>query len=177
MSMNLILEDMQRALDAGASFAALATAVTLPEICGRCEVPDPFAFSGRARTLDIIKGFKDRYLSDWGLALTGDDLYQLRNGISHRGGTAERNPPIRYVFYPPHKWKVQNNARYDNDGQRERLDIDLQTFCSKIADAVRRWEMEHADNATVQKNLENVLQVREGSFGTPVSFPGQRVIA
>ena len=172
MPLNAILDDIQRALDNGAPYAALATVVTLPEICGRCELLDPLSTKGKNRSEMIYKRFTEQYLSSWSLNLAGEDLYNLRCGLSHRGRTTQRNNPIRYVFHPPNE---QNNRSHGNrviqGGETTFLDIDLQQFVDDISAAVRSWSKENENNETVQKNLNDVIQVRQGPFGIPVDMP------
>jgi hypothetical protein len=170
--MQLILEDMERALNAGASYAALATAVTLPEICGRCELQDMYSRKGINRGEMVFKRFVETYLPNWDLGLTGQDLYNLRNGLSHRGQiNRKEQPAFRYIFTPPlpSGLKCHNNRVYKINDKGEsilvRLNIDLRQFCNDIADAVRRWIIFHANNEIVQRNLNDVLQSRETEPG------------
>jgi len=176
--MELILEDIQRALDAGASFAALASAVTLPEICGRCEQEDMFSTKGPNRGEAIFDRFVEAYLKDWDIGLTGADLANIRNGLSHRGQLTQRNTPLRYVFYPPQfGGRVHNNRVENANGDLLVLNIDLRKFCTDISNAVRGWLVANAENATVQRNLGNVLQTREGDFGTGIYIEGVHWVA
>lgn len=178
MSLELILDDIQRAIESGAPYAALSAAVTLPEVCGRCEQADVFSTKGPNSSDRIYTRFVETYLPNWSLRLTGADLFNFRCGLSHRGQTTQRNSSLRYVFHPPNP---QGNTAHANrvikDGELYRLDIDLQTFCNDIADAVRRWVEATKDNQAVQRNLLNVLQVREGDFGTGIYVAGMTYLA
>jgi hypothetical protein len=181
--MESILADMDRALDAGASYAALATAVTLPEICGRCELRDMRPRKGQNRGDAVFNRFVNDYLSGWSIGLNGEDLYNLRNGLSHRGQRDSGDSNVRYVFTPPLPTgsQIHNNRAYrtNANGNLElvRLNIDLRRFCADIAGAVRRWMVANAENPIVQHNLENVLQPREGDFGTGIVIGGLHWIA
>ncbi len=175
--MELILQDIQRALDAGASYAALAAAVTLPEMCGRCEQQDIYSTSGRNNAKHVFERFVSAYLANWEIGLTGADLYNLRNGLSHRGQATQRNKTLRYVFFPPVAGATVNNNRRTVNGEIVRLNIDLRKFCHDISNAVRQWMANNAGNTVVQKNLENILQSREGDFGTGVLIRGVHYLA
>jgi hypothetical protein len=175
VSLNLILDDIQRAIDGGAPYAALCTSLTLPEICGRCEQQDIYSCQGPNRQLETYERFVKKYLADWPLGLTGRDLTNLRCGISHRGQTVSRASQLRYVFHPPvpNRIVVHNCRTYTEDGEVYRISIDLQTFCNEIATAVRRWEHDNRNSETVQRNLADVLQVRNDTFGAfPVKADG-----
>lgn len=173
--MQTILNDMNRALNARASYAALATAVTLPEICGRCELVDMLSTKGAGRAQFIFQKFVDKYLKSWSIGLTGDDLYYLRNGVSHRGQVVGSRMPVRYVFTPP------NDAGHIIHNNRNRstntLNIDLRVFCGDIERAVMAWMMDNKANPVAQKNMENVLQPRQGDFGTGIYVEGMEWLA
>ncbi|WP_155992493.1 hypothetical protein [Fodinicurvata fenggangensis] len=175
--MEMILQDIQRALDAGASYAALAATVTLPEVCGRCEQSDLFSTKGENRGERVFQRFVETYLPDWDIGLDGTDLYYMRNGLSHRGQTTQRNKPLRYVFSPPNTDNFVHNNKGFVDEEMQTLQIDLRKFCNDISDAVRRWEQSNADNPIVQENLEDVLKTREGSFGTGIYIEGAHWVA
>jgi hypothetical protein len=179
MALEPILKDIQRALDSGAPFAALMTSVTLPEICGRCEQNDIFPRKGKDSGDKIYKRFVETYLPNWSIGLTWKDLYILRCGLSHRGKTTRRASSLRYVFHPPNPLGIiaHGNRAYDEGGALHRLDIDLQIFCNDISGAVRRWSEANKQNKTVQKNLTDVLQVREGDFETGVYVQGMTCLA
>ena len=175
--MDLILEDIQRALRAGASYAALAAAVTLPEICGRCEQQDMYSRKGKNSGDKVFNRFVDKYLHNWDIGLTGADLYSLRNGLSHRGQLTERRNTHRYVFFPPNTGSVVHNNLSFQGGELVRVQIDLQKFCDDISEAVKKWQVDQAENELVQKNLEDVLQAREGDFGTGIFIQGVHYLA
>ena len=173
-----ILEDIQKAITAGAAYSALAALVTLPEICGRCEQIDVFSSSGQFTGANIYVRFIGKYLKGWSLGLTGEDLFNLRNGLSHRGRTDTKVSPLRYVFHPTNpRGCVSHGNRTYRDDELSRLDIDLQIFYNAIAKAVRLWAIDNKDNQTVQKNLNDILQVREGDFGTGIHIEGMIYLA
>jgi|HubBroStandDraft_6_1064221.scaffolds.fasta_scaffold652873_2 hypothetical protein len=169
MSLEPILSDIQRAIDAGAYYAALSTIVTLPELCGRCEQIDIFSVQGTNRTSAVYERFADTYLSGWSLGLTGLDLFSLRCGLSHRGQTAQKNSDLKYIFHPPvYRGPNRHGARGFSTGVQHVI-INLQIFCSEIADAVRKWEVANINNDVAQRNLKNILQVRELSPGSAIT--------
>jgi hypothetical protein len=163
--MEMILQDINRALNAGASYAALAASVTLPEVCGRCELQDMLARSKSARGEVLIKRFAETYLHNWDIGLTGADLVNLRNGLSHRAQTTPGHPlknQPRYIFHTPTPGNVLNQISSRQGGVTTHIVVNLSEFCGDIATAVRRWLSDYANNSTVQKNLSNVIQRREG---------------
>jgi hypothetical protein len=163
--MELILQDIKRALDAGASYAALASTVTLPEVCSRCELLDMTSTKGLARGEALIARFAETYLRDWKIGLNGADLANLRNGLSHRAQTIQANQrkaSPRYIFHTPTPGVMLSQISSKQGGVTTHIVINLNEFCDDIAGAVRRWLADHANNPTVQKNLSNVIQRREG---------------
>ena len=178
MSIELILEDIKKALDGEAYYAALSAAITLPEVCGRCELDDPFSTKGPNRSEMIYDRFVSTNLPDWQIGLDGSDLFKLRCGLSHRGKTDRRSDNVRFVFHPPDQ---NQNSVYANE-LRDRStgavfkDIDLHRFCSDISDAVRRWYDLNKGSPTVIRNLERIIQKRPAGFGTDISIEGQYVL-
>jgi hypothetical protein len=180
LPLEAILDDIQRAFNAGAYYAALSAAVTLPEICGRCEQQDPFATKGAGHNQrNVIKLFHERYLKDWPFLLNGDDLCNIRCGLSHRGQTMRHGSDFRVVFRLPDRRHgvATNNRRIGDDGQIQRIDVDLTLFIKAITDAVRAWDAANLGNEIVKRNLQYVIQPRPGDFGTGVFIDGQMVLA
>ena len=79
--MDLILKEIQAALDAKLWYAALAVTVTLPDICASLEAP-PGASKDKQRSR-YLRWFNTYAKRD--AVLTADRCWDLRCGVSHEG--------------------------------------------------------------------------------------------
>src|ERR1022692_3417221 len=77
--MEAILTEIDRALDAGLYYLAIALSLTLPDICGALESPDGGA------TRERFTAWYDTYLAQTYQSLTAADCYSLRCGVIHQG--------------------------------------------------------------------------------------------
>lgn len=86
-----LIDDVNKALDAGAYFAALTLALTIPDICAKAEYGDSF----RNNKKRYVKWF-DTYIGKYEICpgqdgedrmsyLSGEVVYSLRNNMLHQG--------------------------------------------------------------------------------------------
>ena len=82
---DIICNDIQKAIDAGAYISALSLALTLPDWCGKAEYPDERTtsrykkwYSKNVGKYETCEGYTGPYLS-------ADVVYNLRNQIFHQG--------------------------------------------------------------------------------------------
>lgn len=100
-----IIDDMNRALEAGCYLAALGIALTLPDICGKAAYPEAKNVGdrytqwfdenvGRYEICPIPEKAEDKTVIP---RLTGQIVYSLRNSFLHQGtpniGVTENKPP------------------------------------------------------------------------------------
>lgn len=160
-----ILEDIERALDVGAFYLAIAVSVSLPDICGALETEDGASHPNR------YKDWFARYLADE-LELSAEDLLSMRHGILHQGHFgSQRNLPRILFSGPGGKAEIHNigyiiwPAGSPEAPPDQTLCLDTRTFCKTILKAVRRWRADSAENPNVQKNLPRLLRRRpEGLY-------------
>jgi hypothetical protein len=155
---NIILE-IHQALDWGSYYAAIVTSLTLPDICGQLETPNERVGVRYRRWSDAW------FIAKYANFLTSDDLYQLRNGVLHAG--TMMGPPGHQVnrvgFFLPganfmHKFHLSGLGGTI-------LLLDARTFCRDMTASVEDWYAAKKNDATVQANLPNVLQLHpEGIF-------------
>lgn len=82
---DIICNDIQKAIDAWAYISALSLALTLPDWCGKAEYPDEFTtsrykkwYSENVGKYETCEGYTGSYSS-------ADVVYSLRNHIFHQG--------------------------------------------------------------------------------------------
>jgi hypothetical protein len=77
-----ILHEIEKALDAKLYYLAIAVALSIPDICACLEFdPEDPQWANR----DTYASWCDANIRDQFKNLTGDDLYNLRGGVLHKG--------------------------------------------------------------------------------------------
>lgn len=125
-------------------YAALALALTLPDICADLEKPK--------------RGVGARYTQWWNTylsrkyngALSGDDCYKLRCTFLHQGlGN------IRFIFPDP-SGRLRPHCNRINGVLQ--LQVDL--FCEHICEGVERWEQKKLpEDPEIQKRANKMLVI------------------
>ncbi len=75
--MDFILNQIERALDKNLHYLAVASALTLPDLCGALEAEDGIARPAHYKT------WYDKWLAPKYDVITSQDLYMLRCGVLH----------------------------------------------------------------------------------------------
>ena len=140
---NVYVDSICQAIDQQNWYAALAFALTLPDICGSVEQPDEL--SSKKRFVDwynkyVTPKFQDVFSDGVGsLLLSGADCYALRCSFLHNGSgdiTSQRAQEILETFYfiePLKNWSVNTRTR------GTMLIIQVDRFCLLICSAVNDW--------------------------------------
>ncbi|MBZ0270541.1 hypothetical protein K8I61_00780 [bacterium] len=153
--MNELLNAINYAIAQDAYFAALFTALSVPDICGAIESVD-----GQATGMKYQDWF-DRYVASkyagWGgeIFLTGFDCYYFRCSLLHQGLTNHRKSRHRIVFVEPPD-AIHNNIIHASSAPVLQLRIDI--FCGDIVDAARTWLPTVQNVPHAQINLANSIQ-------------------
>ncbi len=145
---------MRASVAQGNWYAALALALTLPDICGRLENP---ATGSQARFVAWYDRFLlGRYQSRIGpdrrlhTFLSGQDCYALRCAFLHQGefGIDDQRAQQaleRFHFTAPRPGQVVHNNQVNNTLQ---LQVDL--FCLDVCEAIEEWLISVQDDANIQ---------------------------
>jgi hypothetical protein len=182
-----ILQEIEKALEAKLCYIAIAVALSLPDICACLEFdPENPSWANRETYTSWcnqhITGFKN---------LDGDDLYNLRGGVLHKGKfdhpKAKWNrvmfigegSPIQY----PHDIviTVEPDVKFSGISAKDLrisgkiLAMNAVAFCRVITGAARAWIISQSGNSNVQKNLP--LLVRYRPHGLPPFTVGIPTIA
>lgn len=150
--MDTIFDDIERALEAGIFYAAIAIALSLPDICSCLQ--HPVGHVKGSNKAGYVKWFQSN-LADAYPELTGADLYSLRSGVVHTGrfGAGQF---ARVLFTVPNP---QQNVFHRNRIS-DTLNLDSSTFCRDMIKAARDWLAKNAKDQNVQRNLERVVRFR-----------------
>jgi hypothetical protein len=144
-------------------YAALVTALTLPDICGSLETPGVGGSQKR-----YIRWF-DQYLLQRYTALLGEeksheflsgaDCYALRCSYLHEGsdeitGQRARRALERFRFVAPRRGLMVHR---NQAGSQLQLQVDI--FCEEICLGVEQWERDVASVSDVQQRLTELLTI------------------
>lgn len=172
-------------------YAALALALTMPDICGRVDSPKSpsgpryaawfdawmrsqhYESSVPARFAEIVPGVRQENGGWVRTIMSGDDCYALRCGFLHQGGadvSEQRAAKIRaaldsfHFIVPPAGLTIHKN-------QADRvLQLQVDMFCHEIADAVDAWALKNEGTPAFQKGVSNLLSIQIPVPGQPFSF-------
>ncbi|WP_434575001.1 hypothetical protein J3P88_10165 [Pseudomonas sp. Z3-6] len=166
--MDRFTKSLRSAIAHGDWYVALSSALTLPDVCAR--IVEPYEKSSEKRytkwfkhwmeplyTVDMPEGGPTVFLS-------GGDCYALRCSYLHEGGaniTAQRARQalndFHFVSTPPPGWEVHRNM-IDRTLQ---LQVDI--FCSEMADAVDNWASSVAADQDIQNRMNALLIIHINS--------------
>jgi hypothetical protein len=150
--MEIITNEIGRALQAGLYYPAIVLTLTLPDICGALESADGEATGAR------YKDWRDTWLFAAYPNVNGQDLYSLRCGVLHQGRLG--HPKMQYsrvLFTVPN---AQRNV-FHNNIIGDALNLDAVIFCTDVMKAVARWYDTKRNDAHVVANWSRLFQYRE----------------
>ena len=144
-------------------YAALSTALALPDICGWLEDPASGSQRRYIRWFDRFVG--PEYIREVGpdrekhVFLSGGDCYALRCAFLHEGRDEiitqrAREALDRFQFVvPPHTWTVHCNQF----GSKLQLQVDV--FCLQVVRGSERWIDQVGGRAEVVARISDLLRI------------------
>ena len=157
--LEMTLQEIEKAIEAGLYYAALVVALTLPDICAALE--DERAYSGR----DEYKKWYRENLGDKFTFMSDDAAYSLRCGVVHKGSRelklkGGKSPTVVFTLPNAAEWKMHNCAMGGDPKSPDLLQFDAVDFCHDLIGAVRTWYARKEKDPVVLGNLPNLLQLR-----------------
>lgn len=139
-------------------YAALAIALTLPDICSTVESPNK---KGRNVYIDWLKNNSQIIKTTQIEELS--DVYALRCAFLHNGtaeitGQNAKKIIDSYIFTYDDQpgWKVNNNSF---SGEKKILQINVSSFVECICQAADNWLNDNKTNEHVEKNSGEILSI------------------
>ena len=143
--------------------AALAVALTLPDICGKLQDEN------LKSTKRYIKWFNQYLKNEYTIFigadkkehqfLTGEDMYALRCSFLHAGEVNIENQWVRkvlkdYKFVAP---RPNLTVHRNQSGDTLQLQVDL--FCLEICTAVESWIKDFKEDSKIQQKAEMMIDI------------------
>jgi len=149
--MGPILDEIDRALDAGFYYFAISIALTIPDICAALNS------SNGKTTKPKYKAWYRANLGDLYPNITDEDCWSLRCGVLHQGRFGHPNMQYgRIIFTIPN---AQNNV-FHNNIFNDALNLDAIRFCHDVVARARIWFDKNQNNIDVKKHFPNLVQFR-----------------
>lgn len=167
--MQLLLQEIERALQARLYYLAIVTVVTLPDVCAALSSNDGESNGQR---------YRDWYNANVAPTLTwfsDTDCWKFRCGGVHQGRFGHRDMQYdRAIFLLPGPIQLCQGISRNNGGIQESAYLySADEFCRVFVGAARAWLLTKQDDPVVQANMQHLVQLRPNGLaphivGTPV---------
>jgi hypothetical protein len=166
-ALEAIIKEVEGALNAKLYYLAIAVALSLPDICACLEFdPEKPKWANRNTYAEWCNAnIKDRLPH-----MTGDDLYNLRGGVLHKGRFEHKDSRFaRVLFVGPeshikmHGLLIKGDMRLGPEQELWTgpiLNLGVQEFCATIVSAAREWGVAKCEDAFVKANLSKLVRYR-----------------
>ncbi len=174
--MELLLEQIEKGLDANLYYLSLFVALCIPDICGAIESENSEA--NRDKYLKwieeyLIKARPEKY----GRQLSAEHIYYFRCALLHQGRT-KHDQKIEYkrILFVEPGIKTGIDSIHccivGSSGQDKSLLINLIQFCTDIITGVKLWQKNNLTNQDYLKNYERLIKRYPNGvspiFGCPI---------
>jgi hypothetical protein len=174
------LEEIKTALDTKLYYLAIATTLSVPDVCSCLECSPNAIWT----TPEKYKAWFDANLAHRFSNLTSDDCYRLRCGVLHKGNFGRPDSRSdRVIFMAPNpSFRMTTDIVVTiapgvsfGDVTGKVLQIEAVWFCQQFIDAVREWAVAKINDPNVQTNVPNLVRLRPE--GLPPYIVGVPLIA
>ena len=147
-------------------YVALATALTLPDVCGRLINPTLSSSARYTNWFDtwVAHDYKRKLRGVEHVFLTASDCYALRCSYLHEGGGDISQQRARKVLndfqftFPPGDGTTIHCNYNDNNGFHT-LQLQVDEFCLGIAGAVDKWAESVLGDVDIQGRMTGLLTI------------------
>jgi hypothetical protein len=164
-----IVHDIELALKAKLYYLAIIVCLTIPDVCAALEAED-----GRINRSLYLAWYAKHAKAQAG-GVDPEECWSLRCGMTHQGKMdIVRGIANRVVF-------TMSSTQYRFDGMTLKSPttsayvFDAESWCLRWVGAVREWYKNAQHNPIVQRNMQDVMQVRP--YGLAPFIVGQPIIS
>lgn len=148
--MDDIFDQIMGTLNAGFPYAAIALALSVPDICANLQTTKD-ASTGRQKAR-YLQWYRTNLATNFP-EITEDDFYSLRNGVVHTGTFGSSKQYARIVFGVANQF---GSARVD-----DLLIYETKWFCETIVRAAATWYESAKSDANVVSNIGRLVRPRK----------------
>lgn len=157
--MELYLEQIEACLREKLYLPALASVLSLPDICASLESSD--GKSSGTKYQDWYNKYGQKYCSQ---RMTAKQAYQFRCRMLHQGSSQidKNDENIRVCFIEPSE--ITSGIIAHDNLLGDNLNIDIQIFCTGMIRAVKEWLTDIETNENAQENFDKnfIKRVKNG---------------
>jgi hypothetical protein len=169
--MNRFLDAIEHSIESKNWYAAVALALTIPDICGWLEDPGK---SSKQRYMEwfnnyLLPKYKNDSRGPNFAFLTGGDCYALRCAFLHEGGDDISRQKANEVLSRITFSTTDSHLIRVND---EVLLLNVSKFCKEVCDAVRSWITDMGIRQEIQERMKELISVKIEPF---ILYPGVKV--
>lgn len=159
--MKELLDQLDRVAEAGFSYVALFTALTIPDICGALESEDGRASGARYKLwFDTWVSAKYTVGPDRRPSLSGETCYAYRCGLLHQGRSMHEKLGYSRIMFVERK----NGNVLHNNVLNDALNIDIPLFVGSITSSAREWLKKKENDENFNKNFPHFMKRHSGGL-------------
>jgi hypothetical protein len=162
--MERFVKSIRESLRARNWFGALFIALAMPDICGGLE-QDPSKrrrkYANSARYKDWFDRYLNRAFDGLAFTFTSEECWQFRNSCLHSGGP-QTGGITRVLFVEPSGIQMHRNE-IDYTGQSKVIyqQMQVDTFCEAVCEAVELWGNDVAGDQTIQSRIVELIRIHD----------------
>lgn len=150
--MDILMKDLEKAIEHKLYLAALNIALTIPDICSALQ-------SSNGKTDGTkYKNWFNTYCGDfYNNFIDGNDIYEIRCSILHQGKSSHDNTSRRHkriLFQIPTPTNIVLHNNIINDA----YNVNIEVFIGDIIKGFNKWYSQEKENINVIKNLEKTVK-------------------
>lgn len=167
----MLLEEIDRALKAELYVVATMAALTLPDMCAALETEGFWA-----KNVNYVAWCERNLPQEFFSLATPELMKQLRNDLLHTGTVDDRKGNKKLILTIP-RWHTATQIHFGNCRINDTYLTNVEDFCHGLMLAAGSWLEKNKDNPTVQKNLGLMIRKHENRNGFPPIVVGTPVPA
>jgi hypothetical protein len=153
--MDMLYQEIQKALDARLFYLAVVVSLTIPDICAALQSPNAETENKK------YKNWCNAYILKKYPKVTAEDLYGLRNGVLHTGRSENKSMKLSRIAFtlPTPPMRSTHDIWVNNF-----YFIDAAIFCNDMIESGKKWQEDKKDDPNVLTNMTRLVQLRPNGW-------------
>lgn len=160
--MERFIASIERSIDTKNWYAAIALALTLPDICGWLCDPGKGSKQRYTEWFDkyLLQKYKNNFFGPDFAFLTSGDCYAIRCSFLHEGGEEISRQRAREVLSRITFSTTGSHLIKVNDV----LLLNVSAFCNEVIEAVRAWVSDEGTRQDIKDRINELIIIRTEQF-------------